>query len=105
MAISNAPWDGSASNYKDTDAYCSACLIDENPAGKDKVQALCKLPIKTPSGDVNSNAVHAAASALAGGRGGVSASAASKKAAARKIKAIYGQMKEDCPPSIMNMAS
>lgn len=105
MAISNAPWDGSASNYKDTDAYCAACLIDENPAGKDKVQALCKLPIKTPAGDINSNAVHAAASALAGGRGGVSASAASKKAAARKIKAIYGQMKEDCPPSIMNMAS
>lgn len=105
MAISNAAWDGSASNYKDTDAYCAACLIDENPAGKDKVQALCKLPIKTPSGDINSNAVHAAASALAGGRGGVSASAASKKAAARKIKAIYGQMKEDCPPSIMNMAS
>ena len=25
MAISDAAWDGSASNYKDTDAYCAAC--------------------------------------------------------------------------------
>lgn len=106
MAISNAPWDGSASRWPDTPSFCDSCLINENTGDrKNWVQSACKLPYKEPSGDINSNAVHAAASALAGGRGGVSASAASKKAAARKIKAIYGQMKEDCPPSIMNMAS
>lgn len=105
MAISNAPWDGAASNYKDTDAYCAACLIDENPAGKDKVQDLCKLPVKDKNGNVNRNAVHAAAAALAGGRGGVKASPDSKRKAARAIRSYYGQMKEDVPDSIKNMAS
>lgn len=104
MAISNAPWDGSASNYKDAASYCAACLIDENKLGADKVKSACSLPVKTPDGTINSNAVHAAASALAGGRGGVKASPASKKAAARKLVALYGQMKEDVPPSIKNMA-
>lgn len=41
-------WDGSASNYEDTNAYCSACLIDVNPSGEDKVQGLCMLPVRGP---------------------------------------------------------
>ncbi len=103
MAISDAPWDGAASNYRDTNAYCAACLIDENESG-DKTQDNCKLPVKTPDGAINRNAVHAAAAALAGGRGGVKASPASKKAAARKLVRLYGELKEPPPNSIKNMA-
>ena len=104
MAITDKAWDGSASRFADTNAYCASCLIDTNEPGKDKVQSNCKLPVKEPNGDVNSNAVHAAAAALAGGRGGVNASPADKKKAARALVRYYGQMKEDCPPSLKNIA-
>lgn len=104
MAITNQAWDGSASRWPDTPSYCDACLIDDNPSGQDKTQANCKLPVYEPNGDINSNAVHAAAAALAGGRGGVKSSPASKKAAARKLVKLYGQLQEDVPDSIKNMA-
>lgn len=103
MATDKA-WDGSASRYPSTEAFCKACLIDENDAGEDKVQAKCKLPVYEPGGALNSNAVHSAAAALAGGRGGVKASPASKKAAAKKLIRLYGELKEDPPDSLKNMA-
>lgn len=59
-------WDGSASNYSSTDDYCKACLIDVNPDGEDKVQALCKLPVKKPGSD---NIDPEGLQAAAGGRG------------------------------------
>jgi hypothetical protein len=104
MAITDKAWDGSASRWSDTASYCASCLIDENEPGKDKIQANCKLPVKEPNGDINRNAVHAAAAALAGGRGGVKASPSARKAAARKLVRLYGQLKETPPPSIKNMA-
>jgi hypothetical protein len=55
--FTDKPWDGSASKYKDTDAYCAACLIDYNESGKPKIQAKCKLPVKEPDGSVNKNAI------------------------------------------------
>lgn len=106
MAFTNSSWDGAASNYPDTPSYCRACLINLNPEGsdpKDWTQDNCKLPVRTPSGDYNINAIHAAASALAGGRGGVKAPPETKAAAARKIKSLYGQMKEDVPDSLKRM--
>jgi hypothetical protein len=105
MAVSNAPWDGSASRFPSTEAYCSSCLIDENAPGEKKVQDKCHLPVHEPNGDVNANGVHAAVSALAGGRGGVGASPASKKKAARALIRLYGQINDDPPPSLKNMAS
>jgi len=55
--FTDKPWDGSASRYKDTDAYCAACLIDLNEPGKDKIQANCKLPVREPDGTYNKNAI------------------------------------------------
>lgn len=105
MALTNKPWDGNASRWPDTASYCDSCLINENTGDRENwTQDMCKLPVKEPDGTVNTNAVHSAASALAGGRGGVKASPASKKTAARKIKALYAEMKEDVPPSIKAMA-
>lgn len=85
MPFTDKSWDGSASKYRDTDAYCGACLIDLNEPGADKIQAKCKLPVKEPDGTYNRNALRAAAAALMGARGGVQAPAAEKAKAARKI--------------------
>lgn len=106
MAVTDKPWDGSASRWPDTDAYCQSCLIDTNAAGQDKVQANCKLPYKEPNGDINSNALGAAAAALAGARGGLKdVSPADKKKAARALMNAYNQAKMPPPDSLKNMAS
>lgn len=106
MAVTSKPWDGSASRWPDTASFCKSCLIDLNEAGKDKVQSNCKLPIREPNGDVNSNALGAAAAALAGARGGLKGvPPAAKKAAARKLRAAYGEAKMDVPDSLKSMAS
>jgi hypothetical protein len=104
MAFTDAKWDGSASNYKDTDAYCEACLIDTNKPGDKKVQALCKLPVKTPDGDYNTNAMSAAAGALNGARNALTDVPPAEKAkAARKLKGLYDQAKMDVPPALKGM--
>lgn len=100
--FTSKPWDGSASRFKDTDAYCASCLIDDNPAGEEKVQALCHLPIAEPDGTINENAVHNAVARLMQTK----TSPTNKKKAASKLKSIYGQMgvkKEDMPESLLNM--
>lgn len=106
MAVSNAPWgDTSASDYEDAGAFCDACLINGNDGPRSKwAKGACKLPVKQPNGDLNRNAVHAAAAVLAGGRGGVDASPADKKAAARKLIGLYGALQEDPPDSLKSLA-
>lgn len=100
MAISRAPWDGSASRWPTTEAYCSACLIDDNPAGEAKVQSKCHLPVKEPgSGNVNANAVHAAAQRLS------STESPSKAKAARALLRYYGQLQEEPPDSLRRAAN
>lgn len=101
-------WDGSASNYADTNEYCAACLIDLNEGSGDKKQNLCKLPVRGPGdgqGVYVRQAVHAAAAAIGGARSAMKApegvdSAAwgsAFKRAAKKVIALYKQMKEDAP--------
>jgi len=105
VAISDKPWGSiSESDYQDAEAFCGACLIDLNPAGKPKVKALCKLPVKEPGGAVNRNGVHAAAAVLGGARGGVDAPPEEKRAAARKLIRLYAQMNEEPPDSLRRLA-
>lgn len=104
MGFVDTKWDGSASGYKDTNAYCDACLIDLNPSGEDKVQALCKLPVKDTSGDYNTHAMSSAAAVLNGGMGGLKDVPASEKAAAaRKLKSLYAQAKMPVPEALKGM--
>lgn len=103
MAVTDRPWDGSASRFT-PQQWRASCLIDTGEGDPDS-KGRYKLPVKEPDGSVNANAVHAAAAALAGGRGGVQASPQQKKAAARSLVRLYGTLKEDAPPSIRNMAS
>ena len=106
MAVSDAAWDGSASKYDSTADYCNACAINMNTGPSSGwVQAKAKLPYKEPGGAINRNGVHAAAAALAGGRGGVLAPMSVKKAAARKLVSAYGELNEDPPPSLKSLAS
>ncbi len=98
------PWDGSASRWPDAQKMAESCLINQNTGNpKNWKKDACKMPIKEPSGEYNVNAIHAAAAALAGGRGGVQASPAEKKAAAKKLASLYARMHEDPPPSLKRM--
>jgi len=105
MPFSDKPWGSiSESDYKDADAFCAACLIDLNKPGQEKTKANCKLPIKEPNGTYNRNAIHAAAAALAGARGGVQAPPEEKRKAARKLIRLYQEMKEEPPESLRRLA-
>lgn len=86
-AFTTKPWSGAASKYADTAAYCSACLIDDNPAGAEKTQAKCHLPIKEPNGDININAVRNALARV----GQVQTSAENKAAARRRLQQLLAQ--------------
>lgn len=103
--FSDKPWGSiSEADYRDADAFCAACLIDLNPPGKDKTKANCKLPVKEPGGAYNRNAIHAAAAALAGARGGVQAPPEEKRRAARALIRLYRQMNEEPPESLKQIA-
>ncbi|MHB8398438.1 MAG: hypothetical protein ACYDCI_05815 [Candidatus Limnocylindrales bacterium] len=106
MAISDEPWGQfSAADYPTAAAYCSACLIDTNEPGQDKTKGGCHLPVHEPDGDLNRNGIHAAAARLAGAGGGVKVSPQAKKAAARKLVALYQLvLKEKPPASIATLA-
>lgn len=97
--ISDKPW----SNFKAADysvaQWDNACLIHTH-TGPAKSKIECKLPVREPDGTLNKNAVHAAAAALAGGRGGVIASAAQKAQAKKDLVKLYSQLGENPPDSI-----
>ncbi|MGH2480248.1 MAG: hypothetical protein ACRDHW_11380 [Ktedonobacteraceae bacterium] len=82
-------------------------MINTNPDDskpEDWTQDNCKLPVKTPDGDYNTNALSAAAGALAGARNALKdVSAADKAKAARALKNLYTQAKMDIPPSLKGM--
>lgn len=98
--LSDQPWSNYTAADYSIEQWHSACLIHQHdgpPTSKDQ----CKLPVKTPSGTVNRNGVHAAAAALAGARGGVHASSEEKDKAAAALVRYYHQMDEEPPPSLL----
>lgn len=108
-------WDGAASGYESTEAYCDACLIDVNEAaGRDeKAQSHCMLPVRE-AGDGAGVFVRQAVFAASGGRGIGQVSrpddvpqedwdAAVKKAANELISA-YGQMDAIAPEAVYKLA-
>jgi hypothetical protein len=100
IKVDESPW----SNYHESDysqtQWHNACLI-HNHSGGATAKNQCKLPIKTPSGVVNRHGVYAAASVLAGGRGGVDATSAQKDQAAQSLISIYKKMNVKPPPSLL----
>lgn len=109
-------WDGAASNYKDAAEYCNATLINLNTGAEaDWTKALCKLPVREPgdsAGTYVRQALHAAAAALAGGRGGLKKPAdvsqsdwdGAVKSAANELISAYKEADEVAPDSIYELA-
>jgi len=102
-AVVRKPWNGDASRFED-DQYRRSCLIDRG--GDAPVKERCSLPVLEPNGDVNTNALGAAAAVLSGARGGLKGvSAADKAKAARKLMRYYGQADMDPPVSLRRVAA
>jgi hypothetical protein len=110
-------WDGSASNWPDTAAYCQDCLINVNAeAGNteqaDWVQSHCMLPIREPGDDAGTY-VDQAVYAAAGGRGITAVEnpgipddewGDAVQSAAAEIISAYEQMDEVAPDSVYEAA-
>lgn len=94
FAISEKPWDGSASRFNDSQ-WKNSCILDRGE-GFTTAKTRYALPIKEPNGDLSRAGVHAAAARL----NQVDASDAAKSAAKGKLRAAYGQLDEDPPESI-----
>lgn len=105
-------WDGSASQFDTTEAYCRACLIDVN-TGDTKAQSHCMLPVRGP-GDGADVFVDKAVMAAAGGRGITQVKKPDDveqgtwdtaiKSAANKIISAYGDMDRVAPASVYEVA-
>lgn len=104
MPISDKPWSKFNESDYDLDQWYEACLI-KPPKSEYTAKSQAKLPVREPDGTLNSNAVHAAAAALAGARGGVKASAEEKRKAARALIRLYAELKEDAPESLKRLAN
>ena len=104
MAISSVPWSSvTAADYTEAQ-WARACLIDTRASGDPVTKGAYTLPVRMPNGDVNRNALGAAAAALAGARGGVQASREAKKSAARKLIRLYHEAQMEPPDSLRRMA-
>lgn len=103
--VSDKPWSPTHSAYGVPQRFCFYSLVNDNTVPKgDWTFDACKLPVYEPNGDLNRNAVHAAAASLAGARGGVKTSPQAKRAAARKLIGLYATLKESVPDSIRRLA-
>jgi HK97 family phage prohead protease len=103
-AVDSPPWGSISESDYTPEQWRRACLIDTGQGAADS-KARYKLPVKTPGGAVHRGGAHAAASVLAGGRGGVSATAEQKARAARALVRIYrSDLNEEPPPSLLRAA-
>lgn len=104
MPFSRDTWESPESSL-DADAFCSVCLIDENPSGEDKVKGNCKLPVRSsPGAPYNVKAMQAAWGALMGARGGVEAAPEQKRKAARKLMSLYQEARLPVPTAMRRMS-
>lgn len=98
-AVVRRAWDPTADRFTD-DEYQQSCLIDLG--GDAPAKERCLLPLLEPNGDLNANALTAAAHALTG-RASQLAPAA-KAAAARRLVRFYRQADMTPPPSLQTLA-
>lgn len=96
-AVVRKPWDGSAGRFTD-DEYARSCLIDRG--GDTPVKERCSLPVLEPNGDLNVNALGAAAARL----NQVDAGRDLKAAAARKLIRYYRQAQMEPPAGVVALA-
>lgn len=100
--ISTKPWGNFTRAMYSLEQLRAATLI--HPPQPTNRKEDYKLRVREPSGALNRNAIFAAASVLAGGRGGVDATSEQKASAATKLISLYGIIKHSPPPSLKAMA-
>jgi HK97 family phage prohead protease len=101
-AKTSKPWDGSPARFTDAQ-YKASALVCRGQSGAPKTD--CSLPVLEPDGALNTNALGAAAAALAGGRGGLTnVGQAMRAAAAKKLIRYYTQAGMEPPPSLRALA-
>lgn len=98
--FSSRPWNFDAAAYTIEQLKRACLVVDGDGSTKDD----CHLPVREPDGTLNRAAVHAAAGALAGARGGVNISAEDKKEAATKLVGLYKKLGEKPTPAILKLA-
>ena len=87
--FTDRPWDGSASRYGSTPAYCRACLINENEGPESGwTEDKCHLPVREPDGTYNKNAIRNARARINQVQGAGKAAAAKRLAALAKMAGI-----------------
>lgn len=99
MKVSTKPWSDYTKADYSLEQWHAACLIHQHN-GAPESKSECKLPVRTPNGTVNKNGVQAAAAALAGARGGVTASDTEKSGAKKALVRLYGQLDLEVPDSL-----
>jgi hypothetical protein len=97
------PWGSYTAADYTIEQWHAACLIHQHD-GPPQAKSDCKLPIKTPSGAVNKNAIFAAAAALSGARTPINASADEKKKAARTLIRYYKELDKTPPESLLTLS-
>jgi hypothetical protein len=107
MATTDKAWDGSASRWPDAKSYCNSTLLNGNTSDDpdEWTKDACKLPVREPSGEINTNALSSAAAVLNGGMGGLKGVAPKdRKAAARKLIGLYSEAQMPPPDSLKKIA-
>lgn len=94
FAISEQPWDGSASRFT-IEEWRRSCLIDTGEGDEDS-KSRYRLPIREPNGDINRAGVHAAAGRI----NQVEASDTAVAAGRRRLIAAYRAIDEEPPESL-----
>jgi hypothetical protein len=98
VTVSRKPWNPSPENYEDTGAYARACLIALLPDGEKDVSR-CWLPVYEPNGDLNVNALEAAAKRIN------HAPASTRPDAARKLLRLYRTAGMEVPSTLRKLAA
>jgi HK97 family phage prohead protease len=97
-AKTDSPWDGSPARFTDEEYQRSAVVCRE---GDDPPKSRCSLPVLEPNGDLNTNALVAAASRIHQ----TSLPMDEKARAARKLVRLYRQAQMEPPPRLLSLAS
>lgn len=95
MAVTRMPWNPSLDRFED-DQFERACLVDRG--GDVPAKERCVLPVLEPNGDLNVNALQAAAAAIR------STPEAARGAAARKMVRYYRVANIDPPAGVTALA-
>lgn len=95
LAISEKPWDGSASRFT-PEQWHRSCIVHTHDGGTPEDKSSCKVPIREPNGDLSRAGVHAAAARL----NQVDAPPDKISAAKAALYGAYDELGEEPPESL-----